>query len=119
MKIERYKLRDGVTREELLENGFKEGGTWINKDAKLFLSRDFEDKKAGIEFSINIAFGSDISDWNDFDNVLVLDEDFCQPYTPFYGDDYGKEIKNFPTLESVIQIYNEFMNSLCFLVECK
>ena len=48
MKIKRYKLRDSVTKEELLKNGFKEGGTWIKKDAKLFLSRDFEDKETGI-----------------------------------------------------------------------
>lgn len=117
MKIKRYKLRDDVTKEELLQCGFEEGGTWIKEDARLFLSRCFEYKKYHFEFSINIAFGSNIGDWNDFDNVLVLDEDFCQPYTPFYGENYGKEISGFVALEYVIQKYNEFMSGLSFLTE--
>lgn len=117
MKIKRYKLKEGVTKEELLQCGFREGGTWIKKDAELFLARCFDYKKTHFEFSINIAFGSDIGDWNDFDNVLILDEDFCQPYIPFYGENYGKEISNFATLEYVIQKYNEFMSGLSFLIE--
>lgn len=117
MKIKRYKLRDGVTKEELLKSGFREGGTWVKKDSELFFARCFEYKKTHFEFSINIAFSSNIGDWNDFDNVLILDEDFCQPYTPFYGDNYGKEINNFSTLEYVIQKYNEFMSGLSFLME--
>ena len=41
-----------------------------------------------------------------------MDEDFGQPYTPFYGDNYGKDIDNFPVLEMVIAKYNRFMSSL-------
>ena len=119
MKIKRFKLKDNVTRDDLIELGFRNGGSWIKKDAELFLSRCFEYKETEFEYSISIfeysisiAFSSDINDWNDFDNVLVLDEDFCQPYTPFYGDNYGKDITDFPTLENTIFKYNEFMSSL-------
>ena len=112
MKIKRFKLKDNVTRDDLIALGFRNGGSWIKKDAELFLSRCFEYKETEFEYSISIAFSSDINDWNDFDNVLVLDEDFCQPYTPFYGDNYGKDITDFPTLENTIFKYNEFMSSL-------
>ena len=112
MKIKRFKLKDNVTRDDLIALGFRNGGSWIKKDAELFLSRCFEYKETEFEYSISIAFNSDINDWNDFDNVLVLDEDFCQPYTPFYEYNYGKDITDFPTLENIIFKYNEFMSSL-------
>ena len=112
MKIKRFKLKDNVTRDDLIALGFRNGGSWIKKDAELFLSRCFEYKETEFEYSISIAFSSDINDWNDFDNVLVLDEDFCQPYIPFYGDNYGKDITDFPTLENIIFKYNEFMSGL-------
>lgn len=112
MKIKRFKLKDNVTRDDLIALGFRNGGSWIKKDAELFLSRCFKYEETEFEYSISIAFSSDINDWNDFDNVLVLDEDFCQPYTPFYGDNYGKDITDFPTLENTIFKYNEFMSGL-------
>lgn len=112
MKIKRFKLRDGVTKEELIELGFSSGGSWIIKDAELFKHKIFEDRSIDFEYSINIAFSNNISEWNDFDNVIILDEEFLQPYTPFYGDNFGKEITDFPALKHVIQNYNEFMISL-------
>lgn len=112
MKIKRFKLKDNITKDDLIALKFRNGGSWIKKDAELFLSRCFECGKNSFEYSIGIAFSSDINDWNDFDNVLVLDEDFCQPYTPFYGDNYGKDVNNFPVLEMVISNYNNFMDGL-------
>ena len=112
MKIKRFKLKDNITKDDLIALKFRSGGSWIKKDAELFLCRCFEYRKSDFEYSINIAFSSDINDWNDFDNVLVLDEDFGQPYTQFYGDNYGKDIDNFPVLEMVISNYNKFMDSL-------
>ena len=111
-KIKRFKIRDGVTKDDLLALKFKSGGTWIIKDAELYRCRIFEYKPTDFEYSINIAFSNNISEWNDFDNVIILDEEFLQPYTPFYGDNFGKEITDFPALEHVIQNYNEFMISL-------
>ena len=119
MKIKRYKIKNGTTAEDIKVAGGREGGTWINKESKFFISKCFEYKPTQFEFSIGIAFKEDLSDWNDFDNVLVLDEDFCQPYTPFYGDNFVKDITNFPTLENCIEQYNRFMDSLPFLIENK
>ena len=112
MKIKRFKLKDGITKEKLVSLGFKDGGSWIKEDSELYLCEYFEDRKIDFEYSINISFSLNINDWDDYDNVLVLDEDFLQPYTPFYYDNYGKDITNFPVLESVIAKYNEFMSGL-------
>lgn len=76
MKIKRYKLKDGVTRDELISNGFKEGGSWIIKDCDVFKTYYIVLKELRSEFSIAIAFKKNINYWNDFDNVLVMDEDF-------------------------------------------
>lgn len=119
MKIKRFKLKDNIAKDDLIALKFRNGGSWIKKDAELFLSRCFEDRKTDFEYSIGIAFSSDINDWNDFDNVLVMDENFGQPYTPFYGDNYGKDITDFPVLEMVINKYNQFMSSLNIFEEIK
>lgn len=111
-KIKRFKLKDGVTKKQLIALGAETGGTWIKKDAKLYLCKIFEYRPTDFEYSIEIAFSKNINDWNDFDNILILDEDFCQPYTPFYGDNFGKEITNFPSLENVIENYNKWLSSL-------
>ena len=112
MKINRYKLKSNITTNDLIKLNAREGGIWINKESKLFLSKCFYYEPYEFEFSIGIAFKDNIHDWNDFDNILVLDEDFGQPYTPFYGDMFGKDVCNFPTLEFVIEKYNEYMSSL-------
>lgn len=118
IKIKRYKLKDGTTEEELIAFGAKEGGSYkyyLNK----FIRVNYPKGRFGFDFSINIGFNEDISDWNDYDNVLVMDEDFCQPYTAFYGDNYGKEIKNFYVIEECIRQYNEYMDSIPFLIQIK
>ena len=107
MKIKRFKLKKGVTKTRLLALGFRPGGTWIKKDAELFFTTSLE-----YDISLDIAFGENINDWNDFDNVLLLDEDFGQPYTPFYGKNYGKDVTGRPALETVIVGYNRIMQDL-------
>ena len=65
---------------------------------------------------MNIAFPEDISKWNDFDYVLVLDEDFGQPYTPFYNHYEDEDDSNyFEFLRNVVEAYNAKMDSLSFL----
>ena len=117
MKAKSYKLKYTPTNGQLIDARAKLGGIWINKNSKLYISKFFELPEYDFEFSIDICFKEDISDWNDFDNVLVLDEDFGQPYTPFYGKNYKKEISNHPCLEYCIEKYNEFMDSFDFLCE--
>lgn len=127
MRIKRYKLKDGITKEDLIKAGCKEGtAIWIIKEGCTlykthwvsipYISRG---KKYKFECSIDIGFTENLENWNDFDNIIVLDEDFLQPYTPFYGNNFGKNIKNFPCLEATIKEYNCYMDSLSFLEEVK
>ena len=68
---------------------------------------------------MSICFLPDLDVWDDFNNILVLDEEFGQPYTPFYSENYKKDIKYFPVLESCIRQYNDFLDSFDFLEEVK
>ena len=117
MKAKSYKLKYTPTAGQLIDAHAKLGGIWIDAESVFYITKCFEQPKYDFEFSISIYFKDDISDWNDFDNVLVLDEDSLQPYTPFYGNNYKKEISNHPCLEYCIEKYNEFMDSFDFLCE--
>ncbi len=113
-QINRYRIRPGFH----MPNHVLKGGKWIRKDANWFLGKSFvaKDLPDKLNFSINIAFvNEDLSEWNDFDSVLVLDDDYAQPYTPFYGENYGQEIHDFPILEKVIDRYNQFMDHQFYL----
>lgn len=112
MRIKRFKLKDNVTKEQLTKLGFTHGGIWVKTDAKWILWRDFG------WYSINVVFGENINDWNDFDYVLVLDEDFGQPYIPFY-DSLDKDILDSSTLGGVVENYNKFMSNLDIFEEIK
>ena len=122
LKVKRFKLKEGRPNQEDLERyGFREGGSWIIKDAKWFVSkiiRKEDERYRDYEDSFNLAFKEDLNDFNDFGNVLVLDEEFGQPYTPFYGYLDGKA-EGFPYLNWVISEYNEWMSSFDFLEEVK
>lgn len=117
MKMKRYKIKDTTTLDDIFACGAREGGSWVNKESEYLISKYCYFKKTNFEFDIDVVFKKNILDWDDFNNVLVLDMDFCQPYTPFYGENYGEEITEFPTLEYCIEQYNEFMDSLPFLEE--
>ena len=116
MKAKSYKLKYVPTEGQLIDARAKIGGIWINKESVFYITKFFCLPEYDFEFSISIYFKDDIGDWNDFDNVLVLDDDFGQPYTPFYTN-YKKEVSNFPCLEHCIEKYNEFMDSFDFLCE--
>lgn len=120
MKAKSYKLKYIPTKEQLIKLGARPGGSWISKDSELYFSTLHKFPKSCGDFSINICFPyfeKDLAEWDDFNYVLVLDDDFGQPYTPFYGKNYKKDIQNFPCLEFVIEKYNEFMDSFDFLCE--
>lgn len=117
MKINRYSIKKGTTIDEIKAAGGRDGGSFIMKDTKFYIMKSFYYRASDFEFSVGVAFKKDVSDWNDYDNVLVIDEDFCQPYAPFYGENFGKDITDFPTLEYCIEKYNEVMDSLPFLEE--
>lgn len=131
MKANTYRLKHGTTMQDILSlPGVSKGSaSYVREGADAYLNKSIyktmrvtmhdDDasstwtEKREYEISIIISFdSSDLESWNDFDNVLVLDEDFCQPYTPFYGDNYKKEVSDFPFLEWVISEYNALFDSL-------
>lgn len=103
MRVNKYKLKYIPTKEQLIAYGFRDGGSWIHKDSVLFKDQVFCFPNQDYEFSVAICFTEDFSAWDDFNNVLVLDEEFGQPYVAFYGDNY------------CIRQYNKFMDSFDFL----
>lgn len=121
MKIKRFKLRETpqLTVDELLSNGFKESEncSYVLEGAKYIKRFDGYRRESNFEYSICIAFKEDLI-FDDYTNVLVLDDDFGQPYTPFYNllDSPDRE-HNPPALVTVVQDYNKFMSSLTFLEE--
>ncbi len=121
MKIKRFKLKEGVTREYLIGLGARVGGSWImsrseDKNNTLFIHNGCYRKDSQLEISFDIGFGENLDTWNDTDCIIVLDDDFCQPYIPFYTH-FHEDVTGFPALEFVIEKYNEYMSSLPFLEE--
>lgn len=117
MKIKRFKLSEDVTKEHLIDCGFKDVSSLRSDGVCWYNVYPIRIKKLGFEASINIIFSENIKDWNDFDNVDVLDESFGQAYTPFYEALQSNNNRLFPVLKSVIKKYNEIMSNLPFLEE--
>lgn len=120
MKAKSYKLKYIPTKEQLIKLGARTGGIWINQDSDLYISITREFPGSCGDFTIYIGFPDfeeGLAEWDDFSFVLVLDDDFGQPYAPFYGKNYKKDIQDFPCLECVTEAYNNFMDSFDFLCE--
>ena len=117
--VNKYRIKDNVTKDnivaELKEKHLPicEAGTYISKDAKF---HTFKTLVGSIE--VEVAFPENLSAWDSFDHVLVMDDDFGQPYDPFYEADENEK-RRFPFVLNVIGQYNEFMNSLSFLERIK
>jgi hypothetical protein len=100
--IKQYKLKPDITKEDLLNAGFKEGG-W---------QKEFNDPKVNYyiplidEISLHIEIETNTMQFDSIDNVLILDEDFGQPYGAFYRD------IEFEYLNKAIDKYNIIMDGL-------
>lgn len=115
MKIDRFKMRPNVSLNNI--KCIREGGSWIHENAIQFMSIPIHDK---YQITLNIGFPEDLSKWDDFNYILVLDEDFGQPYIPFYAYLDGTWLKKTGSvLTQIIQKYNEEMRALPFLEEIK
>lgn len=114
MRIKRFKLKDYVTLDGIQKrySCLEDGGVYVQKDSVKCMFKTLHG-----DISATIAFPEDLSKWNDFDYILVLDEEGGQPYFPFYGPNYGENIIGFPFLVKVIDAYNDWLSSLDFLEE--
>lgn len=113
-KAKSYKLKEGITREDLKNVGFesrkhfRHEGEFIGSMATLI-----------DDIELDIYVQTDPIQFDDFENIEVTDFAFGQPYTPFYGDSYKKYINDFPYLQEVIKRYNEVMDNLGIFEEVK
>ena len=107
-KIKRFRLKPDADISTVPKSPHL---SYIHKDAV----RGFH-VNLGHEITLNIGFPEDLSKWNDFDYVLVLDEDFGQPYGPFYHY-MGNKIPAFPELLEIVNAYNREMSKLDYLEE--
>ena len=108
-KIKRFRLKPDADVSSIQQDPFM---TYVHKDAIRGFWHTLKD-----DITINIVFPKNLSEWNDFDYILVLDEEFCQPYTPFYAFMDDPKRGSFPYLGEVVKAYNEFMASLPYLEE--
>jgi len=102
-----YKLKDSITVDDLLSVGFREG-YWNYKDGECVSKRIQLVDSIELELFVK----TNPMNFDDFENVVVMDSDFCQPYTPFYGDSYKQMIEGGSYLTEVIKRYNEVMDTL-------
>lgn len=117
-RIHSFALKKNVTMDDIRKSvKIQDGGSWIHKESAYFFRETLEDS-----IELNIAFPEDLSKWNDYDYILILDDDFCHPYTPFYSyldtNMDGIEDDNHKFSEfflRVVEKYNEVMGSLDFL----
>lgn len=113
-KAKSYKLKEGIAEEDLKNVGFesrkhfRHEGEFIG--SMITLIGDIE---------LDIYVQTDPIQFDDFENIEVMDSSFGQPYTPFYGDNYKKYINDFPYLQEVIKRYNEVMDGLKIFEEVK
>lgn len=103
IKIKRYNIKEQVKIQDILDDGFN-----YSVDCK-YLTK-FTTLKESIVLCITIPL-KDICSFNDYDDVDVLDDDFCQPYMPFY-DNYKEENTSNNFLMNVVKRYNEEMDNI-------
>ena len=114
--MNRYKLKPGTTITDIKKYAeenkdkckFGKGGWWIAEHANYYLMIDLYEN-----VSVNIAFSMDLENWDDFDNVLVLED--THPYSKFYYQLRHPEKEPSLYLKIVIKKYDEIMDSLPFL----
>ena len=100
-----FSLSDDISIDKLIDAGFKLGG-WIKdvEGPKYYICKNLI---GDIEIQLEISVKDNYYEFDDFKNIYVIDDNFCQPYIPFYTSDYG-----FAFLNDVIDKYNDFMDNL-------
>lgn len=120
IKPHRYEINPFVTEAQLIEAGFKKG-YWLASSEPDYVKENWYSKNytLAVKGEIGMTVAIDIThlnEWNDFDGIEVIDEDFGQPYQPFYDyrEKHGKHLiaGQFQFLEKVYQVYEKEMDSL-------
>jgi len=116
-QIKRFKLKPGLEKWWLKNIPLLGDATWIHPKATRFLSYTLRINCSDID--VDIGFPENLQEWNDFDFVVVIDEEFEQPYGPFYSklDNPNWEGNDF--LNELVAEYNNLLSSLPFLEEIK
>lgn len=104
MNIDEYKMKGDLTKEELISKGF----TNYNKDYLYYITP--------LSKTVSLNISIPISSINELDiketEIGVLDDDFLQPYHPFYIWLETSDSNTFPTLDKIIQNYIKEMDLL-------
>ena len=116
--VKRYKMKPNITLEDIQafakehakKFGFGGAAIWISEDSEHFLSTYIND-----DILLSIGFPKDLQKWDDFDHVMVMDEDFGQPFTPFYKYIDGEIQEPEDFVMHTVDKYNAVMDSLTFL----
>ena len=103
LTIKQFKLKENITIDELIKDDFS-----YSCDYK-YLS-----KIIPLEQTILAWIKVSLKDYNL--SIEVLDDDFCQYYTPFYDYQDGN-IKMFDFLKKVINRYNNELSKLNSIIE--
>lgn len=104
MQINRYKLKTGCT-PPLDDKILGQRAIMLSDKYEISLMIEFESRKP-----------KDITENFDLEYFLVLDEEFCQPYMPFYIAAMESENNSDnPCLQEVILKYNEVMDKIDWL----
>lgn len=101
--INHYKLNPNISIERLEELGFKSGGWMPNIESPkmMFMGLLTSDIELYIEINTNTF------EFDEYENIFILDNNFGQPYYPFY-----KENDDSNYVRSARDSYNRIMDSL-------
>lgn len=108
-EIKRYRLvsnHEGLV-DKLKKLGFSEGTFLSRYQEKKVMSKNFFFPN---DMSLHIVINVETFEYDDFEDNLVIDEDFGQPYGPFYDVDNVTE--QHVGLKKVIKAYNRAMDTL-------
>lgn len=104
----KYKLNPSVCKEKLLESRFKVG-SWRHDDS----TDEWYSKCYPLcgEMDLTVHINMTTKKWDEFEDTDVIDDDFGQPYGPFY-DCYCDGAPRFEFVDRVIEAYCKRMDAL-------
>lgn len=103
MERNHYELNNGITVEKLKEVGFKDGGWMRNiQEPKVSYRQPLID-----EIELYIEINTDTLEFDENENIFVLDDTFNQAYFPFYNENTNVEFA-----VKVKRDYNRRMDAL-------